>query len=375
MEFLALIADHPARLILSNPLGEHRKSEIRHITGQTDFYQCSRFTEKQVFHVNFPLEKLHEFLMKEFSHYRQIDAWGSQYVWNIKRTKKDKILVSKKVNEHKVEAVAHNRKKCYILQEKMVVPALVDLKIMDSEGNILPSRYDKFKQINRFLEMIEDVIENEDKKQWNIVDFGCGKSYLTFIVYDYLTRIRKLDVTMTGLDLKADVISSCNLTAQRYGYDQLSFKLGDIKDFQSDRDIDMVISLHACDIATDYALNQAVRWNAKIIMAVPCCHKELLHNGDFSDVAMLGAYGLSKERISALLTDNYRAAYLEKMGYRVDILEMFDMSHSPKNLLIRAIKSDRMQSQKSKDVIDQIEGQLKVVLTLGRLLEASDVSA
>jgi hypothetical protein len=369
MEILALIADRPTRLILSNPLGEHRKSEIRRIAGQPDYYQCARFTEKQVFHVNFSVEKLHEFLMKEFSHYRQIDAWGEQYVWNLKRTKKDKILLSKKVNEINVEVGGHNRKKSYILQENIVVPALVDLKIMDSQGNVLPSRYDKYKQINRFLEMIEDVIENEEKKQWNIVDFGCGKSYLTFIVYDYLTRIRKLDVTMTGLDLKADVISTCNLTAQKYGYEHLHFQLGDIKDYKSDRDIDMVISLHACNTATDYALNQAIRWNARIILAVPCCHKELLHTGDFSEVAMIGAYGLSKERISALMTDNYRAAYLEKMGYSVDMLEMFDLSHSPKNILIRAMKSDRKQSQKSKDVIEQIEGKLKVKLCLGRLLE------
>jgi len=369
MEFLALIADHPVRLILSNPLGEYRKSEIRLIGGQPDFYQCSRFTEKQVFHVNFPTEKLHEFLMKEFSLYRQIDAWGVVYVWNLKRTKKDKILVSKKIQEVKIDVGSHNRKKSYILEERTVVPALIDLKIMDAQGNVFPSRYDKFRQINRFLEMIEDVIEKEDKQSWNIVDFGCGKSYLTFIVYDYLTRIRNLDVTMIGLDLKADVIEKCNVTAQKYGYDRLHFQLGDIKDFQSDRDIDMVISLHACDTATDYALNQAIRWNARIIMAVPCCHKELLHSGDFRDVAMIGAYGLSKERISALLTDNYRGAYLEKMGYTVDLLEMFDLSHSPKNLLIRAVKSNRKQSQKSKDVIEQIEGQLKVKLSLGRLLE------
>lgn len=369
MEILALISDHPVRLILSNPLGEYRKSEIRLISGQPDFYQCTRFTEKQVFHVNFTMEKLHEFLMKEFSHYRQIDAWGVQYVWNLKRTKKDKILMSKKGHESDIEISPHNRKKSYILEESIVVPALVDLKIMDAFGNVLPSRYDKFRQINRFLEMIEDVIEKEDKKQWNIVDFGCGKSYLTFIVYDYLTRIRKLDVTMIGLDLKADVIEKCNVTAQKYGYDQLHFQIGDIKDFKSEADIDMVISLHACDTATDYALNQAVRWNARIIMAVPCCHKELLHKGDFTDVAMIGAYGLSKERISALLTDNYRGAYLDKMGYSVDLLEMFDLSHSPKNILIRAVKSDRKQSQKSKDVIEQVEGDLKVKLSLGRLLE------
>jgi hypothetical protein len=369
MEFLAMIADRPVRLILSNPLGEYRKSEIRKVAGPPDFYQCARYNEKQVFHVNFSPDKLHEFLMHEFSHYRQIDAWGEQYVWNIKRTKKGKLLVSKRANEVNVEVKGHNRQKSYILEDKTVVPALVDLKIMDAQGNVLPSRYAKFKQINRFLEMIEDVIEKEDKKQWNIVDFGCGKSYLTFIVYDYLTRIRKLDVSMVGLDLKADVISACNLTAQKYGYDRLSFQLGDIKDFKSDRDIDMVISLHACDIATDYAINQAIRWNAKIILTVPCCHKELLHFGDFSDVAMIGAYGLSKERISALMTDNYRAAYLEKMGYSVDLLEMFDLSHSPKNILIRAVKGDRKQSQKSKDVITQIEGQLKVKLTLGRLLE------
>jgi hypothetical protein len=369
MEFLALIADHPVRMILSNPLGEYRKSEIRLIAGQPDFYQCSRFTEKQVFHVNFAPEKLHEFLMKEFSLFRQIDAWGVQFVWNLKRTKKDKILLSKKAHDAQVKITPHNRKKSYILAEHIVVPALVDLKIMDAQGNVLPSRYDKYRQINRFLEMIEDVIENEDKKSWNIVDFGCGKSYLTFIVYDYLTRIRGLDVSMIGLDLKAEVIEKCNVTAQKYGYERLRFQLGDIKDFQSETDIDMVISLHACDTASDYALNQAIRWNAKIIMAVPCCHKELLHTGDFRDIAMIGAYGLSKERISALLTDNYRGAYLEKMGYDVDLLEMFDMSHSPKNILIRAVKSGRKQSQKSKDVIEQIEGELKVKLSLGRLLE------
>jgi SAM-dependent methyltransferase len=281
--------------------------------------------------------------------------------------------MSKKIQEAKIDIGSHNRKKSYILQERTVVPALIDLNIMDAQGNVFPSRYDKFRQINRFLEMIEDVIEKEEKKSWNIVDFGCGKSYLTFIVYDYLTRIRKFDVTMIGLDLKADVIEKCNVTAQKYGYERLHFQLGDIKDFQSDRDIDMVISLHACDTATDYALNQAIRWHARIIMAVPCCHKELLHTGDFRDVAMIGAYGLSKERISALLTDNYRGAYLEKMGYTVDMLEMFDLSHSPKNILIRAVKSNRKQSQKSKDVIEQIEGHLKVKLSLGRLLEESDV--
>ncbi len=369
MEILALIEDHPVRLILSNPLGQYRKSEIRLVSGNPDFYQCAHYTEQQVFHVNFPVEKLHSFLMKEFSHFRQIDAWGTKYIWHFKRTKRDKLMVSKKINKEKTEVSAHNRPKEYILEEKTIVPALVDLKIMDEQGNVFPSRFAKFKQINRFLEMIEDVIEKEDQKSWNIVDFGCGKSYLTFIVYDYLTRIRGLDVTMTGLDLKADVISQCNLTASKYGYDKLQFKLGDIKNFVSDRDIDMVISLHACDVATDYALNQAIRWNAKIIMAVPCCHKELLHTGDFDGLAMIGAYGLSKERISALLTDNYRSAYLEKMGYSVDMLEMFDLSHSPKNILLRAVRTNRKQSQKSRDVIDQIESSFKVRLTLGRLLE------
>ena len=369
MAIYALIEDHPDRLILSHPLGQYRKSEIRLIAGNPDFYQCAHYTEQQVFHVNFSTDKLHEFLMKEFIHFRQIDAWGTQYIWNFRRTKKDKLLVSKKVNKEKVEAVAHNRPKQYILEERKAVPALIDLKIMDEQGNIFPSRFAKFKQINRFLEMIEDVIEKQDQKSWNIVDFGCGKSYLTFIVYDYLTRIRGLDVKMTGLDLKADVIAQCNLTSKKYGYDNLQFKLGDIKDFVSDQDIDMVISLHACNTATDYALNQAIRWNAKIIMAVPCCHKELLHHGDFSDLAMIGAYGLSKERMSALLTDNYRAAYLDKMGYSVDLLEMFDLSHSPKNILIRAVRQERRQSQKSKEVIEQIEGKLNVRLMLGRLLE------
>lgn len=251
------------------------------------------------------------------------------------------------------ETQAHDRVKNYILREGEAVPFLVDLGVMTESGDVVKAKYDKFRQINRFLEFIEDVLPELEKigetREISIVDFGCGKSYLTFAVYHYLATLKGLPVRIVGLDLKRDVIEHCANLATRYGYGRLSFQTGDIAGYEGTAGADMVITLHACDTATDYALAQAVRWNARVILSVPCCQHEL--NRQLSERASPAPgretlesafkYGIIRERMAALLTDAMRAELLEASGYRVQILEFIDMSHTPKNLLIRAVRRDR----------------------------------
>jgi SAM-dependent methyltransferase len=251
------------------------------------------------------------------------------------------------------ETQAHNRVKNYILREGEPVPFLVDLGVMTETGVVVKAKYDKFRQINRFLEFIEDVLPELEKigatREISIIDFGCGKSYLTFAVYHYLATLKRLPVRIIGLDLKRDVIERCAALATRYGYDRLSFQTGDIAGFEGATGADMVITLHACDTATDYALAQAVRWNARVILSVPCCQHELNRQLSERDSSAPGRatlesafkYGIIRERMAALLTDAMRAELLESSGYRVQILEFIDMSHTPKNLLIRAVRNDR----------------------------------
>jgi hypothetical protein len=263
------------------------------------------------------------------------------------------------------EAESHNRNKNYIFEEGVPVPFLVDLGVMTPDGTVTRPKYDKFRQINRFIEFIEDVLPDllravrdpvtGESREISVIDFGCGKSYLTFAVYHYLAILRKLPVRIVGLDLKDDVIAHCSELARSYGYDRLSFAVGDIAGYTGTDSADLVITLHACDTATDLALARAVSWNAKAILSVPCCQHELN--------AQLGTepqterkasdgrrilepafrYGIIRERMAALLTDALRAELLESRGYRVQILEFIDMSHTPKNLLIRAVRPEREQ--------------------------------
>ena len=241
----------------------------------------------------------------------------------------------------RITPMSHNRQKRYILEEGIAVPFLVDLGVMTKEGRVVNSRYDKFRQINRFLEMVEDVLPGLDKGRENtIIDFGCGKSYLTFDMYYYLRELRRYQVRIIGLDLKEDVIAHCEKLARAYGYDGLSFTCGDIAGYEGVDQVDMVVTLHACDTATDYALAKAVGWGAKVILSVPCCQHEL--NGQMENELMgpVFQYGLIKERM-ALYTDAIRAQVLEHMGYRTQILEFIDMEHTPKNILIRAVKQGK----------------------------------
>ena len=237
-------------------------------------------------------------------------------------------------------ALSHDREKRYLLAEGENIPALVDLGVFTPDFRIVKARYDKYRQINRFVELIDDAFAGVSPGPLTVLDFGCGKSYLTFILYYYFAVKRGFDVEMIGYDLKEDVVERCNAIAAKYGYAGLRFEVADVsKDALLERQIDLLVTLHACDMATDYALDFAVRHGAKRIFSVPCCQHEI--NASISkggDLDVLLRYGVVKERVSALLTDAIRAGILEDMGYTVDLIEFVDLAHSPKNLMIRAEK-------------------------------------
>jgi SAM-dependent methyltransferase len=255
--------------------------------------------------------------------------------------------------------LSHNRKKNYLLNEGEAVPFLVELGVMNAQGKVLAAKYDKFKQINRFLEMVDDVVPNLQRdRQLEIIDFGCGKSYLTFALYHYLVNTQKLNVRMIGLDLKADVIAACRSLAAKLGYDNLIFRLGDINDYSDTEQVDMVVTLHACDTATDAALEKAVRWDAAVILSVPCCQHELYSQVKNEALIPMLQHGIIKERFAALATDSLRAQLLDLMGYKTQIIEFIDVENTPKNLLIRAVKqgvdvraSDELLRQKANEYL------------------------
>ena len=265
-------------------------------------------------------------------------------------------------------ALEHNRKKQYLLPEGTAVPFLVDLGVMTKEGTIVHSRYDKYRQINRFLEFIEDILPQLNKNKENvIIDFGCGKSYLTFAMYYYLHELKEYDIRIIGLDLKKDVIRHCNELSEKYGYEKLHFYQGDIASYTGRDEVDMVVTLHACDTATDYALEKAVKWNAKVILSVPCCQHEVNAQLKNDRMQPIFKYGIIKERMAALMTDALRANLLEQAGYETQILEFIELEHTPKNLLIRAVKTDKKQG--NMDAYKKVCDEFGISTTLARLQE------
>ena len=343
--FNSAIAEGVIKLTLSKPNSD---AEYRKITvSKTEKgYFAEQFTDKQVFHKI--IEDLLEYLKGLSDKYLQINIWTSGYEHIVLISKKGNVSYKRKATEAAPKSKTHNRKKNYLIEEGTVVPPLVDMGIFTQEGKIVRSMYDKFRQINRFLELIDDEIKNKSYKEINIIDFGCGKSYLTFIVYYYLTEIMNIKANITGLDLKADVIESCNKSAHKYGYSGLTFKIGDINGYKCDKKPDMVITLHACDTATDYALFNAMEWGADMIFSVPCCQHELNSQMGSDKLSILTRYGIIKERTAALMTDAIRANILWYKGYNTQLLEFVDMSHTPKNILIRAVKSQIPQKTKDK---------------------------
>ncbi len=337
-------------------------------------YQLSQYTQKQVFHSTLTCSGLSakclELLTQE---YYQLNAWSEKEDFALGETKKGKILFKlKKKTAPVVTTLAHNKAKNYLLPQGEVIPPLIDMGIFTKDGKIVSSMYDKYRQINRFIEIIADTIKDKGYTKLHIIDFGCGKSYLTFIIYHYLTNLLGIDTTITGLDLKAEVITKCNLAAQKYGYNKLHFELGDINGYTTTEPVDMVITLHACDTATDYALYNAISWQAKMIFSVPCCQHEVNAQLAPERLSLLSRYGLVQERFSALLTDALRANLLEYAGYKTQLLEFIEMEHTPKNILIRAIRKEHSLPEHEAKMLAEAQVALKefhLNPTLYRLLK------
>ncbi len=391
------------RAVISNPREKEGiiKVKVRPLEKKGELlFQFESFTEKQAFHRNLAKEEAKEQFLEYAQQFRQIQIETVEEECTVLISKKGKVTVRKKRRKEKAQAadLSHNRKKHYILEEGITVPFLKDLGVMTEDGKIVRTKTDKFRQINRFLEFIEDILPGLDRgRELTILDFGCGKSYLTFAMYYYLHELRGYDIRIIGLDLKQDVISHCQELAVRYGYDKLTFLVGDIADYDGVDQVDMVVTLHACDTATDYALTKAVGWDAKVILSVPCYQHELntrlgemrgcegcQKNGNdltrkespvWEMLAPVLDYGLLRERFAALVTDGLRAKYLENSGYETQVLEFIDMEHTPKNILLRAVKKDTVnagaderKNKRAAEEIDKCEEFLQTDLTLGRLL-------
>ena len=361
--------------------GEIQKIKVRPVIIKDQLiFQAAQYTKTQVFHKNIEETQVKAWVQNLIENeFKQTQIRCSNKEYTVLSGKKGNVTIKeRKLNvceKQEKKDLSHNRKKTYILPEGTAVPFLVDLDVMTSEGKIVRTKYDKYRQINRFLEFIQDILPELPKNRpLTIIDFGCGKSYLTFAMYYYLKILMGYEVHMIGLDLKSDVIRHCNELADKYGYANLEFIHGDIADFEGADAVDMVVTLHACDTATDYALYKAVRWNAKVILSVPCCQHEL--NGQISN-DMLNAvfsYGLLKERMAALMTDGLRGQLLESVGYKTQILEFIDMEHTPKNILIRAVKSGigKRDTKKNLEAYRACADAVHGDLTLYRLLFPQD---
>ncbi len=406
-KYLGMMTKELVLAVAGNPVksGEGLPSKVRikpvMIRGELMFQATKTVGTKEI-HDNLTAESAAEFLAAcadiadetVLQHFRQIEIKNGSAQVVTMVSKKGKLTVK----EHKIKTVSdaeekasgsecgnesdasrlsNNRKKQYVLEEGTPVPFLVELGVMTKDGKVVKARYDKFRQINRYLEFVEDIIPSLPAgREISIIDFGCGKSYLTFALYYYLHEKKGFDVKITGLDLKSDVIANCNALAKRFGYEKLEFLHGDIADYTGTDSVDMVVTLHACDTATDYALFKAISWNARVIFCVPCCQHELNKQIKDDARASIMKYGLIKERIAALYTDAVRANILEEQGYKTQILEFIDMEHTPKNILIRATKTGKQMLPKSAKNSSDRKGpdykelleELGAELTLNRLL-------
>ena len=364
-------------MVISGPKGNVIVSKIKvrpiMLKGELKF-QATEYVGTKVIHNNYGLNEAVSYLEDRIeNNFKQCQIVNGGKTTTILVSKKGKITISsKKTGNNKDNNIAleHNKAKNYLLAEGVAVPFLVDLGVMTEEGKVIKSKYDKFRQINRFLEFIQDILPAlRDDRELTILDFGCGKSYLTFAVYYYLKILNNYDVRIIGLDLKEDVIDKCNSYADKYGYDKLTFLKGDIADYEGVSQVDMVITLHACDTATDYALYKAIKWNASVILSVPCCQHEINNQIKNDILKPVLKYGILKERISALITDGIRAELLEENGYKTDILEFIDMEHTPKNLLIRGVKTVKKYRSNEENNVHTLLENINSNQTLDKLLK------
>lgn len=375
--FLQVLNEDLIQITLSGTRDRKRAEKVKVrpvLLKGTLSFQETLYRETKVYHANYEkeeaVEKLLEYIKTLFRQ-AQVAALGEEATVLV--SKKGAVSLKRRRKEAQQETgerdLAHNRARRYILPEGELVDFLVGLRVQTPQGQVVRSKYDKFRQINRYLEFIEDILDKlPSGRQVRIIDFGCGKSYLTFAMYYYLHRVQRRDIRVTGLDLKADVIARCSALAAELGYEGLDFQVGDIGSWQEEGGVDMVVSLHACDRATDYALEKAVKWGAAVVMAVPCCQHELNGQIHCDTLQPLLKYGLLKERMAALVTDALRAEMLEQRGYDTQIVEFIDMEHTPKNLMIRAVKSSRMRPGTSGAGLDRMAEFLHVNPALKELL-------
>lgn len=371
--------------IASNPCNREKiqKLRIRPVLKEEELlYQAERFIGTKTYHQNLIPNMLPDLLITALTEdFKQLEVETEHHKLTVLVSKKGKQTIKERrktlqeqTQSHPVD-FSHNKQKQYILPHDEPIPFLVALGVQTTQGIIVKAKYDKFRQINRYLEFVRDILSylpDKKEKPLQIIDFGCGKSYLTFALYYYLKVMLHYHVSIIGLDLKEDVIAHCQALADNFGYDGLKFQVGDIGSYKNTQNVDMVVTLHACDTATDYALARAVKWNARVILSVPCCQHELNKQLSCDTLKPLLKYGLIKERMAALITDAIRAQLLEEHGYDTQILEFIDMEHTPKNILIRAVKRDHIKynaGTKTQKMRIELEEFLHISPTLQTLLE------
>ena len=322
---------------------QYKKTTVRAIViKDSNYLQLEKFTDTQVFHENLTYDDAFDVLLNMVNEYRNINLFTADADYQILVSKKGSIKITQNEPAKKLKKEEHNKEKQYIISENQPCDFLIILGVMNKDGKVYTKKYDKFKQINKFLEIVDDSLAGKNIQDGlTIIDFGCGKAYLTFALYYYFHYIRRINVKITGLDLKEEVIEFCNETAKSLNYENLKFMYGDISDFEYKNKVNMVVTLHACDTATDAALVKAIAWDCDIILSVPCCQHELFNKIENEDLNPMLKHGLIKERMSSLITDSLRSLFLETKGYRVQLMEFISMEHTPKNILIRAVKANK----------------------------------
>lgn len=356
------IEDKPVKMVFSNKRRkslEYNKVTVRPIMiGEEMQYQAEYTFEKKATHKNFGRDEAVDFCVKLIADdFKQANIFTVTSDIQVLASKAENPRITKKTASLSYQNVAHNRVKNYAIPDGVPCDFLIKLGVMDKAGKVIPKQYSKFRQINRYLEIVEDVfpyLPDGKEKPIKIIDFGCGKAYLTFAIYYYLKIKKQRNVEIIGLDLKKDVIKFCNKIAQELGYNELKFLMGDIADYTND-EADMVVTLHACDTATDYALMNAVSWNTKVILSVPCCQHELFSQIDNDIHKPMLKYGILKDRLTEYLTDGLRGLKLESKGYEVAMIEFTSLEHTARNIMIKAVKTGSADSSKTKKAQEQYE--------------------
>lgn len=348
---------------------EYRKITLRPVSIKGEYmYQAEYHYDKKVTHRNIPYYEGVDFALETVRDtFKQVNIFTEDEDIQVLASKADRPAVRRKPASRPEADLSHDRKKRYLLRDGQPCDFLIELGVMSPEGRIYKSHYAKFRQINRFLEIADNAFSDlPSEGRIRVVDFGCGKSYLTFALYHYLKIIRGRDVEIVGLDLKKDVIDFCNSTARRLGYDRLKFITGDIADYESDG-ADMVVTLHACDTATDYALINAVRWHSRVILSVPCYQHELFRQIEEPVNDSWLKHGILKDKFTELLTDALRGLRLESAGYKVDMIEFTSLEHTSKNIMIRATADPSADRKKASDEYEALKAMYNVKPTIDLL--------